>query len=309
MELRHLRYFVAVAEELHFGRAAARLSIAQPPLSHQIQQLEKELGVCLFQRTKRRVSLTEPGRAFLEQARISLAHADRAASHARMAAQGQFGQVTVAFVDVAMLVGSIPAAVREFRSRHPGVKLTLQQMASATQISMLKDGRIDVGMIVRGPACDETVVLTPLFHEPWVVAMPADHALAVRPELRLVELAGEPLIFLSHQREFGSFDEFARLCHAAGFAPHFVEEASGTLAGLGLVAAGLGVAMVAATTASIQFPYVVFRPLAEPTPGLEIVSIRRRYGASPTALAFAQVLAECAATNEPCRQQETTSRI
>src|SRR5579885_2215111 len=178
MELRHLRYFVALAEELHFGRAAERLHIAQPALSQQIRRLEEELGVSLLQRTKRRVRLTAPGAAFLEPARSTLAHAHEAARAAQLASRGDTGSLVMGFVTSA-LYGVFPDIIRVFRERYRDVRLTLHELPIVQQMEWLRNGRIQVSFL-RPPVDDHDLHVRTISKESWVVALPESHALAQR---------------------------------------------------------------------------------------------------------------------------------
>src|SRR3954453_15892050 len=193
MELRHLRYFVAVAEELHFGRAARRLQLAQPPLSRQIQGLEQELGVRLLERTKRHVELTPAGKVFLEHARKLLTEADHAVAAARRAARGEIGRLAIGFVGAATY-SALPELLRVFHTRFPDVELVLYEMTSAHQHDALREGRIEVGF-VRPAIPDDTLARRVARGEPLVAALPAGHRLARRDEpIPLSDLAGEPFI-------------------------------------------------------------------------------------------------------------------
>jgi DNA-binding transcriptional LysR family regulator len=256
MELRNLRYFVAVAEELHFGRAAVRLNMAQPPLSFQIKRLETELGVQLFYRTKRRVTLTDAGETFLEQARLILRQVERATNLALMAECGQIGEVRLAFCDPALLVG-IGDALAAFREEHRGVRLHLNQMTTLDEIAGLGRSTIDLAVGLLGPRLEHDVAATVLHTSSVMTAMAPDHPLACEREIRLDQLINEPLIVFPHQREYGFYEELVRLCDEAGFTPRLLEEANGTVPALGLVAAGYGIALMLEVTARLQYPGVV----------------------------------------------------
>src|SRR5687768_10910437 len=177
MELRHLRYFVAVAEELHFGRAAARLRVAQPALSQQIKQLERELGVTLLARTRRRVALTEPGRLFLTEARRTLAQAASAVEVARRAAAGHAGRLRIGHVDIA-LWGVLPTLVRVYRERYPGVALSLRETLPARQLAALRAGELDVG--IGPPPTSGPFETAPVSADPVLLALPSGHRLAAQ---------------------------------------------------------------------------------------------------------------------------------
>src|SRR6266403_5806521 len=197
MELRHLRYFVALGEALHFRRAAERLSIAQPALSQQIQQLEREIGVQLVERTQRRVALTQAGTVFLERARLTLAEAGDAVRLARLAGRGELGHLAVGAVTSA-LYGVFPDVVRVFRQRHRQVNLTLHELPGAEQTRALRAGRIQVSFL-RPPIGETDIEVRVIAHEPWMIAVPIAHPFAKRTRVALRALESEP--FLSFPRE------------------------------------------------------------------------------------------------------------
>src|SRR5208282_909817 len=203
MELRHLRYFVAVAEELHFSRAAERLHMAQPPLSQQIRQLEDELGVQLFERTRRRVQLTDAGRVVLEEARRALVQADRVVAAAHRAAEGAAGFLRVGFSSSAPYT-TLPAILRAFRAQFPGVALNLYERSTEEQIELLAAGTIDVAL-VRRPVenAPESLVIKTILREHLVLAMPHDHRLRSRRSVPVRALANEPFILFRVTRRRG----------------------------------------------------------------------------------------------------------
>ena len=245
MELRHLRYFVAVAEELHFGRAAERLHMTQQPLSQQIRQLETELGVLLFHRTKRRVQLTEPGLAFLGEARQILLKADRAVEMVRQVAQGESGRLKVGFSGFATY-SILPKVLRIFRERFPHVELELEEMTTSVQVQALQDHQIHLGLMIP-PVPDATLTLELILQEPFVVILPETHSLATQPELALRALANESFILVSRHLEPGYYDQCISLFQQAGFSPKVIQKASQKQTILGLVSAGMGVSLAPAS--------------------------------------------------------------
>jgi DNA-binding transcriptional LysR family regulator len=267
MELRHLRYFVGVAEELHFGAAAQRLGISQPPLSQQIKALELELGVELLERTSRRVILTEAGRLFLVEARKTLDHAAHAIDVARRAQHGELGEISIGVSPSVPFTTVVTEALSAFRERYPAVRLNLAEMAREQQIARIAEQELDIGFI-RGfdrPICPAMIEVIMLYREPLLVAMRSDNPLARQSRSVVVEdLRSQS--FVLYQREFGvGFNEhIARLCARAGFAPHCVQEASGLSVLLGLVAAGMGITVITRSLAALQPANVVFRPLDNP---------------------------------------------
>jgi len=292
MELRNLRYFVAVAEELHFGRAAVLLNISQPPLSYQIKRMENELGVRLFHRSKRRVALTDAGAVFLEQAKLILSQVDRATNLALMAEGGQIGEVRLGFTDASMLI-VLGTALSRFRRQHPAVRLGLNQLRTIDQVAALTRSSIDLGVALLGPHLDPTIASTVLHSDRVMATLSPDHRLAALPEIPLEALANEPLIFFRHQREFGFYDQFVQLCQKSGFLPRLVEEADGAFAALALVAAGCGIALMVEVTARLNFPGVVFRPVSPSPPEVKIALLSRRGESSRTVLALKRALTEC----------------
>jgi len=262
MELRHLTYFVAVAEELHFGRAAQRLNISQPPLSQQIRQLEEEIGVRLLNRTKRRVEITPAGEAFLAEARRILSAAEEAVRRTVRADKGEIGSLAVGFIGSANY-SVLPPVIREFRRRFPDVELSLTEMNTSTQIEALRAGRIQTGFLRPPPGIEAAgVVVAPVFREPLVVAMSRNHPLQGEAELPLRLLAKEAFIMIPRQRGPGYFDHLIALCQQEGFSPYIVLEASQFHTIIGLVAAELGIAVVPASMQRSRFAGVVFRTVA-----------------------------------------------
>lgn len=280
MELRHLRYAVALADELHFARAAARLHIAQPPLSQQIKALENELGVRLFDRTSRRVGLTDAGAAFIAEARRTLASAEQAIEAARRAARAETGRLAVGYVSSASYE-LLPAVLRAFRRRAPDVLLVLEEMNSSEQIRGVLAGTLDLGFVRRPPPTDRRLADTVVRREPIVVAVPRDHALAAARAIRLRALALEPFVIFPARPRPSWADVVLDLCRGAGFEPRVVQEAVEMVSALSLVAAGIGIALVPGAVRAVRRPGVVFRPLT-PAPWSEVMLIRRNE--PPTAL-------------------------
>ncbi len=262
MDLRHLKYFVAVAEELHFGRAAQRLHISQPPLSQQIRQLEEELGVRLLIRTKRRVEITPAGEALLAEARRILAAADEAVRRTVRVDKGEIGSLAVGFIGSANY-SVLPLVIREFRRRFQEVELSLTEMNTSNQIEALHAGRMQVGFLRPPPGIEEAgLASAPVYREPLVVAMSRNHPLQGEATLPLRLLAKESFIMIPRQRGPGYFDYLIALCQQEGFSPYIVLEASQFHTIVGLVAAELGIAVVPASMQRSRFEGVVFRTIA-----------------------------------------------
>lgn len=266
MELRDLRSFVAVAQHRNFSRAAEQLHVSQPALSEQIRKLEDELGAPLFERTSRGAELTDAGEAFLPQARTVLAQADVAAETVRMVADGVAGSLTLGFIDSAAL-GIVPTLIRRFTARYPNVKLRLRELGSKRQLEALAAGEIDVG-VVRGPVWTAGVAGHRVAAESLLVALPAEHRLAGEESIPLSDLREDGFVTYPADRGAALYEETLRLCHAAGFAPRIVQEASEIYTIVGMVAAGLGVAIVPASVSTVATGRVAYRP-TEPRAELE----------------------------------------
>jgi len=279
MELRHLRYFVAVAEECHFGRAAERLHMAQPPLSQQIKQLETELGVQLLIRSTRRVELTPAGARYLERARHILSRVDAAGEEAALVADGRIGRVAIGFTGSATYE-LLPSLSRRLRTQLPGLELDLRgELLTPSQVAGLVDGTIDVGFL-RPPVRVPDVDVHPLRQEPLVVVLPHSHAQAGQSEIALADLADEPFItYPSHHRSV-VHDAVLDACQAAGFTPEATEVAE-TSTLVSFVAAGLGVALVPASVQHLRITGAVYRPLAGAAHTVELAVATRQGETSP----------------------------
>jgi DNA-binding transcriptional LysR family regulator len=259
MELRHLRYFIAVAEELHFRRAAERLHMSQPPLSQQIRALEDDVGVQLLVRDRRGVSLTTAGRAFLAEAYNVLGAAEHAVATARQVARGDMGDLSIGFVGSTMY-GLVPELLRAFGEEHPAVRVRLREMASAAQMPALQTREIDIGFL-RPPVAAEGITVETLFEEPLVVALPADHPLAGTARVDVRRLRDEAIVSLSPIDAPGMYTATEATLAAAGVVPHVVQTVTELPTAVGLVAAGLGVTLVPASLVSLNRTGVVYRPL------------------------------------------------
>jgi DNA-binding transcriptional LysR family regulator len=297
VELRHLRYFVAVAEELHFGRAALRLHIAQPPLSHQIRQLEGELGVTLLHRTKRRVELTEAGRVFLAEVYRLFAQVDRAVSTAQHAGRGEIGRLAIGFVPSADL-DLLPRVLRVWRERFAHVEVALSALLPEQQVEALHHGRIHVGLL-RPPVDERGLVVEPVQREPLVVALPEHHPLAERARVRLADLRDDSLILFPRRVAPAYHDLLVSVCRRAGFTPRVLHETESLQTNLGCVAAGLGVTLLPASIHNLRRAGVVYRPLAPPVPQVELAVAYVRTDPSPSLAAFLQILRQVVEDGPP----------
>jgi DNA-binding transcriptional LysR family regulator len=299
MELRHLRYFVAVAEELHFSRAAKRLHIAQPPLSQQIRSLEDELGVQLLQRTKHQVQLTAAGQLFLEEARRTLAQADQAIQTVQRASRGEIGRLVIGFPTSAAY-SVLPDILRAFREQSPSVELVLHELNTALQVDRLQDGSLDLGF-VHPPFITDNLRSLTILKEPFVAAIPATHPLAARSQISLKALANEPFILFPRHVGPGFYDQIVSLCQNAGFSPRVVQEARLMQTIVCLVAAAMGVALVPSSLQNLQRPGVVYKPIQALTARVETAVAWRQDDPSPVLQAFLQVVKQIA---EPSHLRE-----
>ncbi len=276
MNLRHLRYFVAVAEELHFGRAAARLHMAQPPLSQQIRRLEEEIGVELLRRTTRTVELTDAGRAYLERARAILADVDDAARHARLVAAGTIGRLVIGCVGSATY-SVLPLLSQRLSAAMPQVDFVFRgEMLVPDQVAALRSGTIDVGLL-RPFGAEPGIAVAPLRRDGLVVALPREHPLAGRGRLRVRDLAGADLIVHSSDRGSVMATVVAGLLRDADPRPRIRHRVEETSTAITLVAGGLGVAIVPEPTTALALDGVVYVPLAEPGAAVDL-SVAHRAG-------------------------------
>lgn len=291
MELRHLRYFVAVAEEAHFGRAAERLRIAQPPLSRQIRDLEREIGVPLFERVPRGVELTPAGRAFLPEARLTLAQAERAQRSAQRAAQGETGRLRVGFVEAATHSGILPDVLSFFRAHLPSVGLSLFELDALRQAEAFQDGRIDIG-ILHSPPLDAArwLRVEPFYEEPVIVAVSKAHALAARARLTLSALAEESFVSFPRTVAPEMYDDILASCRAAGFSPRIVQEAAGWHTLASLVSARVGIAFVPRSIAEFQQAGVIYRPVRGLDVRMSLAAVWKRAERSPVRERFVAAL-------------------
>ncbi len=286
MELRHLRYFAAVADERHFGRAARQLRIAQPPLSRQIQALEAELGFSLFDRSRRSVELTPAGTVLLAHVRHVFLALEQAVREARRASVGETGRIAVGYLS-SLAYSGITELLRVFHARYPAVDLALREMSPQEQVEALRSEALDVGF-VRGPLDDVALVSECVRREALVVALPIDHPLASRRSIPLSSLAREPFVLFPRPRGPAFHDQLIVLCREAGFSPRIVQEAP-QLDMLSLVAAGFGVSIVPESTRIIRRKGIVLRPIAG-SPMTELLVAWRPENESPALREFVSIV-------------------
>jgi DNA-binding transcriptional LysR family regulator len=280
VELRHLRAFVAVAEERHFGHAADRLHMAQPPLSQQIRRLETELGVELLHRTTRRVELAPAGTVLLERARRILADVDAAAEDAQRAARGELGQLAIGFTGSATYA-LLPALATALRTELPGVELQLRgELLTPAQVAGLEDNTLDLGLL-RPPVRRAGLTVEVVLREPLVAVIPEAHRLAQQAEIPVEELKGEP--FVAYPSHFRSVlhEAVEETCAAHGFKPQVALEVSETATLVSFVAAGIGVSLVPRTVTRFTVAGAVYRPLKGEPAHVELALAYRRDDPAP----------------------------
>lgn len=246
MELRHLRYFVAVAEEGHFGRAARRLSISQPPLSQQIRKLEDEVGAPLLSRSPHGVTLTAAGSALLPEARLAIAQADRALAAARRGARDRGGHLDLGFVSSASYL--LPRLLPALRAIAPELSLTVHEGSTSQQVELLRSGALTAGLL-RPPVVGTGLVTRTVAREPLIVALPLGHPLAARAKLDLAELIDEPFVLFERDLGHALYDQITSACRAAGFIPDVAHMSNAMTTIVHLVAGGLGVSIMPASVA------------------------------------------------------------
>ncbi len=322
-DLRQWRYFVAVADERHFGRAAERLSMTQPPLSQAIRALEDALGVALFARTKRSVELTAVGAALLPDVRRLIAAADALPPLAQSLARGEAGSLALAFVSTADY-GLLPQLLREFGARYPHVRLQLAEATSDVQIEELVAGRIDAGLVIPPvpPRHAASLSYLPVLREPLVVAMPAEAAevaevadaadaadAAADAPVRIADIASLPLVIFPRRLAPGFYDIITGCYGAAGVTPRIGQEAIQMQTIVSLVSAGMGVALVPQSLRNLRRTGVVYRALADPAPVVETGLVWRTDDVSPVLAGFIDVVRGAARRASPSRPGSTPDAV
>jgi len=294
MELRRLRYFVAVAEELSFNRAAKRLHIAQPPLSNQIKQLEEELGVLLFERSSRGVRMTEAGELLLEEARRIFVQVDQTVNVIRRVGPGEVGRLTLGFGPSACNE-VLPPILRVFGDRYPQVELFLREMRPDRIVQRLRDKQIDAGFLYL-PLEDASLNIECVSREPLVLALPDAHPLSSKRRVELQEVASEPFVLPArYQRMPGLYGQVTEACRQAGFTPNAVQKDVWLMQTIvGLVASGIGVALVPASLRNFRRKGVVYKTVQGLSPTVEMGSVWRRSDSSAVLGAFLDVVGEFA---------------
>jgi DNA-binding transcriptional LysR family regulator len=283
VKLHQLRYFVAVAEELHFRRAAERLHMSQPPLSDAIRELEATVGAALLERTRRRVALTPAGEVLLRDTRAVLAELDRALETARRIGTGQAGRLRLSFVGSA-LYGVVPDLVRAFSLERPDVELQLQERSTTEQLAAMISGELDIGF-VRAPVAEERLNSEVIMREPTVAALPDGHPLTALKRIPVARLSSEPFVLFPREQAPGLHDAITSAIAAGGRLPRIVQEVPETQTIVGLVASGMGVSLVPGSVQALARRGVAYRPLVG-APRSDLAMVTRRADDSPMVRAF-----------------------
>lgn len=296
MDLRRLRYFVVVAEEQNFSRAAERLHIAQPPLSDQIKRLEQALGVKLFDRSSRGARLTKAGELLLTEAKRLLVQADQTAEMVRRVGDGEVGRLTLGFVPSASN-SVLPPVLSAFRGRYPDVQLYLQEMNPDWLVAGLHEGRIDVSFFYL-PFRDGALAHEPVSREPLIIALPATHEMASEEEVDLCDLANQPFVLPARYRMPGLHEKVVEACREAGFEPEAVQKEVWLMQTIvGLVAGGMGVALVPASLQNLPRAGVVYRTVRGLSSTVEMGVVWRRDERNPVVRSFLKVVDEICCGN------------
>lgn len=295
MEFRQLHYFLAVAESLSFSQAARQLNMAQPPLTRQIQQLEQELGVQLFNRNSRRVELTEVGSVFVEEARRILGQVERSVEITQRVSRGEVGRLAIAF-EGSSAYDVIPASLKIYRERYPDVQLVMLGMTTAQQVEALRQKQIQVGFVVP-PLQDQVndLVLETVLEAPLILALPESHPLAAQSKVKVRSLVNEAFILGQRNSGCGWYDQVITLCRRAGFSPHVVQEVNEMQVLLGLVAAGLGIAILSGAAKQFQRSGIVYRELQPASPEVALAIVWQEGDSSVVLQSFLKTVREVSA--------------
>jgi DNA-binding transcriptional LysR family regulator len=288
MDLRQIRYFLVLANELNFTRAADRLHISQPPLTRQIQQLEASMGVVLFERTTRGVALTQAGAVFLEEARKIVALTDQATNKTRLAHQGQLGRLDIGVFGSAIL-NVIPTLLIELRKTHPDIVISLQNTTKIQQVEAVREKRLDIGFNRVFPEVEDLVVETVMM-ESLYVAMHKDHELVRRRTLAVRDLNNQPLILFPNNVRPTFADNVVSLFRAEGLTPNVVHEVEDVMTCIALVSAGLGMAVVPESAVNLQLPGVRYHPLRSAEAKVDLSCVYRADNASPALMVFLDIV-------------------
>jgi DNA-binding transcriptional LysR family regulator len=304
IEMHRLRYFVVVAQELHFRVAASKLHIAQPPLTKQIKKLEDDVGVPLFKRTRRHVELTPAGQVFLAQAKNILALVDQAADAARRAGRGEFGELEIGYASSADLE-VLPRVIPAFRLKYPGVRLHLRSLFFSDQVAALRSQQIDVGLVRLPGILTDDLIFEPIRKEALIVALPSQHALAKRPSVSLRQLAQERYIMFPRHFAPGLYDTITGAFRNMGASLNVVEEADHIQLNLSLIAMGDGMSLLPESLRSLKRDGVTYLPLRPERIDTELGMVYRRNDDSPALANFVGTAREHALAPPPATKRST----
>jgi DNA-binding transcriptional LysR family regulator len=295
MDLKRLKSMTVLAEELHFGRAAERLGIAQPALTQQIQALEREIGVQLFSRTKRSVRLTISGQVMLSEAVRTLQQVERTLLMVKQAGRGQLGHIEIGFVGSAVFTGVLSRAIARYHESNPMVEFRLNELGILPQLQDVASGRLDIGIIRLPikPLVPELAV-SAIYRDPIILAIPARHPLAKLKAVPAGRLRNEPFVAVQIQEGVGFNAQVAELCAVAGLTPQITQRAGQFTALAGMVAGGLGLAFVPSSVKNLKIPDVVYRPLANSDQKSDLAMVHRKSERAPVLLSFIKELKEAA---------------
>ena len=286
MELRHIRYFLAVAEERHFTRAAAKVGIGQPPLSQQIKDLEREVGAALFHRLAHGAELTEAGKAFLAGVKEMPLIAERATTAARRASRGETGSLRIGFTPSTTFNGVAPSAIRAFRRAYPDIHLSLEEANTTRLVVGLQEGAFDAEFLRPGASAAAELQLKQLAEEPMVVALPKAHRAAALKRVDLAMLEHDPFLLFPREIAPTIYDTIVDACRKAGFEPHISQLAPHFSTIVNLVAAELGVSIVPASMMQMRVAGIAYRPIAGQSPTTQLALAYRRGETSPVVRNF-----------------------
>jgi DNA-binding transcriptional LysR family regulator len=295
MDLKRLKSMTVLAEELHFGRAAERLGIAQPALTQQIQSLERDIGVQLFLRTKRSVRLTISGQVMLSEAVRTLQQAERTLLVAKQAGRGQLGHIEIGFVGSAVFSGVLAGAIARYRAVNPLVEFRLNELGILQQLQDVASGQLDVGIIrlpVKSAAPELTI--SAIYRDPIILAIPARHPLAKLKAVPAGRLRNEPFVAVQIQEGVGFNAQVAELCAVAGLTPQITQRAGQFTALVGMVAGGLGLAFVPSSVKNLKIPDVVYRPVSNSDQKSDLAMVHRKSERAPVLLSFIKELKQAA---------------
>lgn len=293
IELRQIEYFIAVAEELNFRRAAERLHMAQPPLSRQIRQLEQALGVKLLHRTTRQIELTAAGQTYLTEAKRVLVQVQQATAIAKLAEQGKFGHLRIGF-EGSSAYDIVPMSVRAFREKFSDISVSVHEMATSDQVQAIRDGQLEFGFGGALRLNGHDLIVKTILQESLIAVLPQDHVLANQPGINLSILRDETFIICPRHSQCGLYDHIIAVCYQAGFSPKLIQETQEVQSILGFVAAGLGVALLPAAVQHLQRSHIIYRTFNPPLERLNLALAWHPENESPMLPAFADIVHQVA---------------